>query len=419
MNSGDVVLDRYVVDAVLGSGGMGMVLRARHITLGHLVAIKLMTVAHPEAAARFLFEARSMAAVRSPHVAAISDYGTHEGNPVMVMEYVEGESLAERLARTTCLTWPFAFKLAAEMAQGLAKIHASKILHRDIKPANVMLEKGSPERVKIVDFGIAKQVGPDAPKMTKTGIVIGTPAYMAPEQMMGLPLGPEADLYALGSTLYEMISGTVPFGDDFEETQARLVAPPPAPPVPVGLPALPRAATELICRLLEPDPKQRFHSAAAVARALSDGATPSTSATPVDAPQAQTGPSSQVANDGPFVMAARVPARALASRAEREWLASLLSPGSRGYSIGNLWIAVMPAESVGRRAEPAGNDGETREVVTSSALQSELARQLQARYGDLVGLLIRRAPRDFRLAPSALTGAGDLPQFLTDLMTSV
>lgn len=403
MMPGTTVLERYVVERPLGEGGMGAVYQARHVALGHQVALKVMTIVHPEASRRFLVEARAMAAVRSPYVASVIDYGTHEDSPVLLMEFIDGESLEARLSQVGALTWDYAFRLASEVAEGLAAIHAASLLHRDIKPANIMLERGRRERAKIVDFGIAKQLGPESPKLTKTGMIIGTPAYMPPEQMLGAELSPASDLYALGVTLWEMVSGGAPFGSEYTDALRRIAEPPPPPVIPSDLPQLPDAAKSLMETLLQNDPEQRCSSADRLSRQLLELATgerskpvePSAAATQLD-------PNSEGAKpQGPVLAVARVPTHVLDDRSEQIWLSSQVPAGSRSYTLGALWFSLV-----------AGSE-------SAEQLEQRLRVAFEQRYGAVVSVRVRQSPKAFRLSPSALAGAGQLPEFLAEMLALV
>ncbi|MEM6290177.1 MAG: serine/threonine-protein kinase [Myxococcota bacterium] len=398
MKLGDLVLGRYVVERALGRGGMGTVVVARHDTLGHRVAVKQLDIADSqEAESRFLREAQAMAAIKSAHVVQVIDFGKHEGRPVIVMEMLAGDSLADRLDKTGVLTWPYALRLGAQVARGLADIHARGLLHRDIKPANLMICSGTPEVTKIVDFGIAKPLAPHAPKLTMAGIVVGTPAYMAPEQLLNLELSPRADIYALGTVLWECIAGGLPFGADYHAAVARVARD--APPVlaPTGLPAPTAAVQQLLCRMLAPDPTARPADCHQVANALERLAAGQTTPAP-----AATSPAPAPAS-GPTLVVARLPAAALATASERQWLTGLLDASARSYTLGDLWIAVEPPRP--------DADAMTRERT--------LAEKLQTRFGPTVRCRAATAPADFRLQPSALVGVGRLPPLLASLVQAV
>src|SRR6476661_7746870 len=234
---GRVIAERYRVIALVGSGGMGEVYRAEHVGLKRFTALKFMRPAlgqDADALARFRREAEQASRISHPNVAAIYDFGdAGDGHVFLAMEFIEGESLADRIARQGRLTPTEAAHIILGAAAGLAAAHRRGILHRDLKPANIMLtaECGpDAERdphavgtVKLVDFGIARSImgdikPPDAartpdttPALTRTGMVLGTPAYASPEQLAGEPLDARSDLYALGLIAFETLTGHAAF----------------------------------------------------------------------------------------------------------------------------------------------------------------------------------------------------------------
>src|SRR4030088_2546054 len=201
---------RYRLDEKIGAGGMSTVYRARDLTLERDVAVKLM---HREIAAdsdhleRFRREARAVAQLSHPHIVGVIDAGEDEGRPYIVFEYVEGETLKERIRRLGRLPVTEAVAYAIEIARALGAAHARHIVHRDVKPQNVLIdEEGS---AKVTDFGIARTL--DEEGLTADGRVLGTTDYVSPEQALGQPVTGQSDLYSLGIVLYEMLTGEVPF----------------------------------------------------------------------------------------------------------------------------------------------------------------------------------------------------------------
>jgi hypothetical protein len=215
---GQVVADRYHVIKKLGEGGMGQVYLAEHVKMGRRSAIKVMNpsmVHDPDAVARFNREASNASRITHPNVCAIYDFGeTPEGLIYLAMEFIEGEPLTDLLEREGALPVPRAVGIFAQVADALQAAHDLGIVHRDLKPDNIMLaQKKGADQVKVVDFGIAKAVGGDesGQKVTKTGLVVGTPEFMSPEQLSGDKLDGRSDLYSLALVFYRMLAGKLPF----------------------------------------------------------------------------------------------------------------------------------------------------------------------------------------------------------------
>ncbi|HEU5262361.1 MAG TPA: serine/threonine-protein kinase [Gemmatimonadales bacterium] len=215
---GQVVADRYHVVKKLGEGGMGQVYLAEHVKMGRKSAIKVMNpslVHDPDALARFNREAANASRITHTNVCAIYDFGeTSEGLVYLAMEFIEGEPLTDVLEREGALPIPRAVGIFVQVADALQAAHDLGIVHRDLKPDNIMLTRGrdGSDVVKVVDFGIAKAVGgDDTQKVTKTGLVVGTPEFMSPEQLSGDAVDGRSDIYSLALVLFKMLTGRLPF----------------------------------------------------------------------------------------------------------------------------------------------------------------------------------------------------------------
>jgi eukaryotic-like serine/threonine-protein kinase len=272
-----VLGNRYRLGERIAVGGMGAVYRAVDETLGRQVAVKALRrelAADATFLERFRREARAAAGLSHPGVAGVYDYGELGGQPFIVMELVEGETLAERLAAGGRLPWREAFAVGEQVATALAAAHAHGLVHRDVKPANILL--GRDGRAKVTDFGIAQAA--QAATLTRTGMVLGSANYVAPEQAKGGHVGPAADLYSLGCVLFEAVTGETPYrgGNAVAIATQHVSAPVPDPRE--RQPDLPPEAAALITRALQKHPAGRFPSGTAMAADLAaarreDGAT--------------------------------------------------------------------------------------------------------------------------------------------------
>jgi serine/threonine-protein kinase len=276
---GMVVGGRYRLKAPIGKGAMGEVWRAEHATLGTTLAVKLVeTSRHPDPAAllaRFHREARSAAALRSPHIVRIHDHGVDGGVAFMTMDMLEGEGLERRLAARGRLSPSEAAAVVVGMAHAVDCAHAAGIVHRDLKPSNVFLAwEGAPgaigrETVKVLDFGIAKSFapGPDVQLETHAGVVMGTPAYMSPEQVLGEGVGPASDLWQIGVVAFECLVGERPFqGLALGQLFQRICAG--NPPVPSSIAPVPRGFDGWFARAVALSPSERFTSGVELADAF-------------------------------------------------------------------------------------------------------------------------------------------------------
>ncbi|HEX8163725.1 MAG TPA: serine/threonine-protein kinase [Pyrinomonadaceae bacterium] len=267
MDIPQVIANRFRVECEIGRGGMGTVYRATHLGLDRPVAVKVLKkeiAADPEVAERFMREARTMAKLRHPRAAMIFDAGKlPDGRPFIVMEHVEGATLADVLARDGRFAPERAVRVAAEICDVLTEAHRLGIVHRDLKPSNIMLnERG----VCVLDFGIAKVLAnsADATKThatTESGLIIGTPRYMSPEQCTGQSVGPASDLYSVGVLVYEMLAGSPPFTDQLQSAVLVKQATTPPPPLVARRSDVPRRLALVVHALLAKSPADRPKSA--------------------------------------------------------------------------------------------------------------------------------------------------------------
>ena len=262
-------LGRYEIERIIGSGGMGVVLKGFDTELNRPVAIKILAkhLAHSGAARRrFAREARAAAAVVHEHVVAIHNVESDGEVSFLVMQYVAGESLQTRVDREGPLEAKEILRIGMQAAAGLAAAHEQGVVHRDIKPANILLENGI-ERVLITDFGLARTV--DDASLTHTGVVAGTPHYMAPEQANGEPTDQRTDLFSLGSVLYFMATGHPPFRAERMIGVLHRICHDRQRPVWETNAEIPDEISDVIDRLLEKKPAKRFASAAELREVLS------------------------------------------------------------------------------------------------------------------------------------------------------
>lgn len=266
-------LGRYVLDRPLGAGGMGSVWVAVQEGLGRRVALKVIHAnfaMDTNIASRFKREARIAASFNHPSIVPVTDFGVHDGRPYLVMDLLEGESMDELLNREGRLSVDRCAFLAVQILAGLEAAHAKGVIHRDLKPDNVFVttSSGVGDIARLLDFGIARLSDTSAPKMTSTGQVLGTPAYMAPEQAKGMPVDARSDLYAVGVILYEALSGRVPFeADNYHQLMFAVVEEQPKSLADMR-PDLESEFVAIVERAMSKSPEQRFESALAMREAL-------------------------------------------------------------------------------------------------------------------------------------------------------
>jgi hypothetical protein len=278
---GEVLGDAYRLNRLIGRGGMGAVFEATHLRLERRVAVKVMAhhlVLNQDALARFHREVRITSRLAHPHVVQVSDFGTtRTGQPYLVMEYLDGEDLEQRLRRVQRLSLPATLHLVNQVAAALGATHAKGVVHRDLKPANVFLlaldGENENDFVKVVDFGISK-VKNTAARLTRSSMLLGTPDYMAPEQAAGLvdDIDHRTDQWALACMAWEMLSGRRPFVADSLPMLLYQIAQqhPPA----LQAPDLPAEIELVLRRALSKRQSERFPTIGAFARALAAATTP-------------------------------------------------------------------------------------------------------------------------------------------------
>jgi serine/threonine-protein kinase len=275
VQEGEILDGKYRVERVLGAGGMGVVVAATHVQLHTRVALKFLLPAalgNPQIVERFAREARAAVQIQSEHVARVTDVGTlPTGSPYMVMEYLEGADLSDALSKDGPMPIPQAVGYVLQACEAIAEAHAIGIVHRDLKPANLFLARraGRDSIVKVLDFGISKTSESGPSGLTQTSAMMGSPYYMAPEQMMSSKdVDARADIWALGVILYELLAGAPPFA---AETMAEIVfqvTQRDAPPLQSKRPEVPAELARAVASSLARDRAARFPNVAKLAAAI-------------------------------------------------------------------------------------------------------------------------------------------------------
>jgi hypothetical protein len=394
----ELLADKYEILVPLGGGGMGQVFRARHRQLKRLVAIKLLSqdLAEPESVARFLREARAVARIGSPHVAHVMDADVlSNGQPFIVMEYLQGRDLSALLASAGRLSVERAVDFLLQALEAIAEAHAQHIVHRDIKPANLFVTRtaAGDTLIKVLDFGLAK-TSPAfdtlAPGITERGAVLGTPSYMSPEQFLDAQAADErSDIWAIGATLFELLTGTPPFSGGSLPAVYRAVMQRPIPSLCSLLPELPAALDEVVATCLTRERELRYGDVAELAVALQPWAGPdgeqraahirrilSASAEA----EGEVSDGVDAASDQPTVVAPGLMSRTLAASRDRSVAFARKRPhfvagGAIGIGLTALaviWSTLLQGQVSEQRAdvkEPA----DTAETAASSALDTTQA----------------------------------------------
>jgi eukaryotic-like serine/threonine-protein kinase len=382
--------ERYRLGEQIAAGGMGSVYRAVDELLGRQVAVKVLRrelAEDPTFLERFRREARSAACLSHMGVAGVYDYGELGGQPFIVMELVDGETLAERVAARGPLPWPEALAVGEQVARALAAAHANGLVHRDVKPANILL--GVDGRAKVTDFGIAQAA--QTTTLTRSGMVLGSANYVAPEQAQGGHVGPAADLYSLGCVLFEAVTGETPYRGANPVAIATQHVSAPVPDPRELVPDLPRQVAALIIRALDKDPGRRFASASAMADALAATHAGGEAAAPAgQMPALAAEPAPTPTPPVPWVAVS--PDRA--TRPQRPVGLPRKGPGGRRGQPNRR------APAGGGRGTPRGSHGRSRRLLPPRTIGAALV---------LVALLLAWLPRSGLLDPPAGQAEGPRP----------
>lgn len=291
---GAVLADRYRLEKRIGDGAMGWVFVAEHVEIGKKVAVKVLRPSLcrlPEAVSRFRREARAATTIGSKHIVDVTDFGITEGQSVFfVMEFLDGEDLSRTVKNEGALPWPRVLHILDQLCEALGAAHEQGIIHRDVKPANFYRVEvgGDPDFIKVLDFGIARLASPKDSIVTQTGVVMGTPDYMAPEQAMGKHVDERADIYSLGASAYALLTGRPPFkGANEYDVIYKQLNEEPAPPSEVAPVAaeLPKWLDPIILRAMQKKPEDRYQTMKEFADAIGEARMRATNPGFVPAPQ--------------------------------------------------------------------------------------------------------------------------------------
>jgi serine/threonine protein kinase len=356
--SGDLIAGKYRLERELGRGGMGTVWSALHVTLNQRVAIKLIAgdqSRSADARLRFGIEAKAAARLRSRHVVQVYDDGeTPDGTPYIVMEYLEGETLEERLERQKEMGLPEAVRIASHIGRALARAHARGIVHRDLKSGNVFLARTEDDELgwvaKVLDFGVAKLLTEvSGPSATKTGTIVGTPLFMSPEQIRGASqVDHRADLYSLGMVFYNMVTGSHAFDGPSYSDVLVAICTEALPDIRVAAPWLSPPLGAWFDKACAREREQRFQSADEMIEALQEAAGPASRLSRLSSPEERGGPSGTLLGHVPphaaaTVMALDVPAVPPASSVARPASGTLKS--GEADPLSRTELARPPARS--------------------------------------------------------------------------
>lgn len=411
---GDVVAGKYRLERELGRGAMGTVWSALHMTLGQRVAIKLIASEQSrsaEARQRFGVEAKAAARLRSRHVVQVYDDGeTPDGTPYIVMEYLEGRTLEERLAGRPEMSLGEAVRITTHVGRALARAHAQSVVHRDLKSGNIFIAKSEDDELgwvaKVLDFGVAKVLAAaNGSSATKTGTLVGTPLFMSPEQIRGASqVDHRADLYSLGMVFYNMVTGSHAFhGPSYSDVLVAICTEA-LPDIRAAAPWLPPALGAWFDKACAREREARFQSADEMIEALQDAAGPASRLTRPSVPDEVGGPSGTLVGHVPPDAAATLLADASGVRsvpaASRAVVASAgeLTPASAAASERALTFA----DAVARRSSPsrADHNAKSRIPLATLSLWAASGAGLAVLMAGVVFVIVRVTSRDAR-APLA------------------
>jgi serine/threonine protein kinase len=378
---GQVLGTKYRVESVLGSGGMAIVLAAKHVTLGHSVAIKILkpeVASHPSQAARVLREARAAARLTSENATRVLDIGALDsGEPYIVMEHLMGSDLGRVLAERGPLAVSEAASYLVQACDAVAEAHAMDIVHRDLKPSNLFLtarRNGSP-LVKLMDFGISKLVSAEPEEsLTGTQDSLGTPHYMSPEQLMtSREVDARSDVWALGVILYRMLTGEYPFAGETTPAVHVAIASAPAPRLRDRLPDAPEPIEALVFDCLVKSRTERLPSARAFAKVLLAYTDVDTQRRYAHLASVESAPAEAVAGSRVDVVTAPDPEthaawntqRTTSASGRRSWTVAGASTAAGVVLIGAFWAARRPSEPPAQASAPPA------EAVVSAAPSAE------------------------------------------------
>jgi serine/threonine protein kinase len=399
---GVVMADRYRLEERLAAGGMGEVWRATDTLLERAVAVKLLREAlskDPVVSERFRREALLAAQISHPNMAGVFDYVQEHDRPGIVMEFVDGETLAERLSREGRLPVDESVRIASGLLAALQSAHNIGIVHRDVKPGNVMLTTKSD--VKVTDFGIARAASDHT--LTETGMVIGTAHYLAPEQVSGAPATPASDQYSAGAVLYEMLGGRKPFEAETPIAVAMRRLTEDAPPLRGLRKDVPKPVAAVVDRALARDPARRFPSATEMRKALEDayaGVQPDTLPRRFDPAPTMELP----VGEAPGGSAATAQLRSkIPDQTSGGPPSTVVQRRKRGYKRLIAYAALLTVGIAAGTLLVLGLTGNGPKVVTTPNFKAGTIEQARAKAAHL-GLKIKEVPRDSSLPAGSVTG---------------